>query len=1041
MSDPGAGSAGPSGIFLPEHSKSVAPQWIHFRFIKQTGRPSGLPLNASSGLGFMRFDRLTVGEAGCGKSPVGWMVRAARDWLPEVPPLVAVAVAVAAGCWLGTAVASWTVFTGWYVGGLIGVAVVLVVASLVVGQRRSLPQPLLPWGLTLAGIVLAVAGWGWCRVRLFPAEDFAWNISETPQPVVVEGIVLRAPRLRPSPSESSRADPARMHCQWQIRLTAARHHERWEPVAGRAWVFVDGPCWQLLPGSRVRLFGRGLRPGPALNPGEFDFADQAQRSRTLSLIRVRDWSGVTLLQPAAWWSPASVVEHLHQAAVSRLSEAVPEHQQPLVAALLLGRRESLPRSAIDRFAATGTIHILAISGLHVGLLAATLLGVLQGLAVPRRAAWSIVALSITLYAAVVGGQVPVVRATILLWSACLAVWLERRPAGLRSLALAAVGILLWSPATVVSVGTQLSFLATTVLLSVNHWLTPRHSKDPLERLIASARPKWQQQLRRLFGLLARLFLTSFAVWLASAPLVAASFHRVSPSAVLVNLLISPLVSVVLAAGLVCLLVGVLAPPLGWLAGGICGQAAGLLEATVTAVAEVPGSSLAVASPPGWWVAGWYLVLGGLLLSWHEAREGQPRLPGVSRSPQLQEGSGAAFRGRSGRFAVAAGCWGIVGLTVMLVPNMVGGSTRVVCAAMGHGCGIVVRTPTGRCLVYDAGRLGAATAAGRSISAVLQTEGVWAIDCLVLSHADTDHFNGVPALLRRFRVRQVVVPSAFLASRSATAGGLLEQLRQLRVPVRTAAAGDSIAIDAQCVARVLHPLPGLPLDGVSDNEQSLVLAVEAAGRRLLLTGDLEGESLSRFITAGPPACDLLVAPHHGSDGVGLGRLIQATRAEAVVVSGQGGHEWPPLIGCGLATQHKSPLVVRTAGSMKGDRGAVAAVLTKDGLEIAQFIDGRWQSLKVDKSQSITQCHPRLVPAEYAGQPTNDWIGQRNIVRTSNGADKIEGEQPAEQQQQRAADQTSYLPHGEVRDSDSGAEHRTRWHFAERRWAGIGLVEET
>jgi len=535
--------------------------------------------------------------------------------------LVAAAVAVATGCWLGTGLAAWSAFTGWYVGGLISAAVAIIIASLVIQQWRSPTRVLLPWILALVGITLAVAGWGWCRVRLFPAEDFAWNLCEIPQPVAVEGIVLQAPRLRPMASDSSRAGPARISCQWQIRITAARHHERWQPVAGQARVFVDGPCRPMPPGSLVRLFGRGLRPTPALNPGEFDFAEQAQRSRDLSLIRVRDWSGVTLLRPAAWWSPAALVERLHQAAAAQLDQLVPEPQQSLVAALLLGRRESLPRSAVDRFAATGTIHILAISGLHVGLLAATLLGVLQGLAVPRRSAWTIVALSITLYAAVVGGQVPVVRATILLWSACLAVWLERRPGGLRPLAFAAVGILLWSPATVASVGTQLSFLATTVLLSVNHWFTPRCSKDPLARLIASTRPLWQRRLHRLGGMIARLFLASLAVWIASAPLVAASFHRISPAAVLVNLLVSPLVSVVLVTGLVCLLLGGLIPPLGWLAGSACGQAADLLETTVIAAAAVPGSSLSLAAPPVWWVAGWYLVLGGVLLSWHEAREG------------------------------------------------------------------------------------------------------------------------------------------------------------------------------------------------------------------------------------------------------------------------------------------------------------------------------------------------------------------------------------------------------------------------------------
>ncbi len=576
----------------------------------------------------MRCDGVKARWPAGGRWPAGWMAAAVRGWIPPVPPVVAVAAAVATGCWLGTSLADWPVSTAWHAGGLIGLATPLVAGSLVVQLRRPLADASPAWLLALAGIGLAAAGWAWCHVRLFANDDLAWSLTERPQPVAVEGVVRRGPRPRPAATDSPRGGDAPPTCQWQLQLTAARHQDRWQPVTGQARVFVDGPCRPLLPGSRVRLFGRGLRPGPALNPGEYDFAEQAQRSRVLSLIRVRDWSCVRLVQPAAWWSPAAVVDRLHRAAAAQLERSVPEPQRQLVAALLLGRRESLPRSAVERFASTGTIHILAISGLHVGLLAASLLGVLRGLAVPRRAAWAVVAVGTTVYAAVVGGEVPVVRATMLIWFACLAVWLERRPGGLRPLALAAVGILLAAPAAVVSVGPQLSFLATAVLLSVSPWLVPRRPDDPLERLIASTRPAWQRRLRRWGGQVARIALAGLAVWLASAPLVAASFHRLAPAAVVVNLAISPLVSLLLSAGLVCLLLGGLIPPLGWLAGAVSGQAAALLELIVSAAAAIPGSSLTVVGLPGWWLAGWYLVLAGLLLSWHEARDHLPRLAGV-----------------------------------------------------------------------------------------------------------------------------------------------------------------------------------------------------------------------------------------------------------------------------------------------------------------------------------------------------------------------------------------------------------------------------
>ena len=85
--------------------------------------------------------------------------------------------------------------------------------------------------------------------------------------------------------------------------------------------------------------------------------------------------------------------------------------------------------------------------------------------------------------------------------------------------------------------------------------------------------------------------------------------------------------------------------------------------------------------------------------------------------------------------------------------------------VGHLIGIAVLTPTGRCLVYDAGRLGAPGAARRALAGVLWSAGLSRIDTLVISHADADHFNAVPELLDRFVVGRIVVPRPFLASPS------------------------------------------------------------------------------------------------------------------------------------------------------------------------------------------------------------------------------------------------------------------------------------
>ena len=113
------------------------------------------------------------------------------------------------------------------------------------------------------------------------------------------------------------------------------------------------------------------------------------------------------------------------------------------------------------------------------------------------------------------------------------------------------------------------------------------------------------------------------------------------------------------------------------------------------------------------------------------------------------------------------------------------------ADVGHGCGIVVRSPTGRCLLYDAGRLGAPGAARRALAAVLWSEGVSRIDALVLSHADAYHYNGLPGVLERFSVGAVYVSPLMFDNDSPALASLRRAIEARGVPLREISAGAHI----------------------------------------------------------------------------------------------------------------------------------------------------------------------------------------------------------------------------------------------------------
>lgn len=956
--------------------------------------------------------------------------------IPPLPALAAVAIVIAVGAAAGTSLAASRALPAgcepWLGGGLLGGAALAVAGSLVTRFRSSHKGA---WRWLLLALALAVCTWAWWSGRLFPADDLAWSLGETPRPVAVAGRVVRGPEQRLMQLDRLGGSNRGPCSEWLLELSQARHHERWLPVSGRARVFVDDLPKALPVGAVVRVYGRGLRPTPALNPGEYDFADRARRDRILSLIRVRDWSAIVVRASPPWWSVGAAIDRLRAAATAQLRESLPVSERPLAKALLLGSRRALPPDSLERFAATGTSHLLAISGLHVGMLVAAVLAVLRWLSVTRRVIWLTVAVVVTVYAAVIGDAVPVWRATLLVWAACLAVWQGRRTGGLRPLALAAIVLLVWCPAASVAVGTQLSFLATAVLLVVAPWLVPQPAVDPVERLLEESRPPLLRQIRRLARRGGSLAVAGLAVWLAASPLVADSFQRLAPIAIGVNLLLAPVVSMAMASGFCCLLLGRLLPAVGWLSGRLCSLALWSLDSIVTAAAMVPCGSWRVAAPPGWWLAGWYLLVTALLLCWAAARPVR-QVSNLARSPsglRLQAFTGGASR----QYALALVGWIGLGLVVGSFPPAPTAGVRVVLAAMGHGCGVVVRTANRHCLVYDAGRLGAGQAAARSLSAVLVSEKIHAIDCLVLSHADADHFNAVPEIIDRFPVRQVAVSADFLASNSAMVQQVLSDISRRGIPLRTVVAGDQIDIDTGCAARVLHPGERQP---GTDNEKSVVLAVEAAGHRILLTGDLEGPALRRFLAAGPPRCDVLVAPHHGSHTGMPKELVTQLQPKVVLVSGGGGRCWQAVAAAFGQNDQSLLCLLRTAGPTPTDRGAIAVSLSESQIAVSRFTDATWQL-----EESITTVGRRpadwrsLAPTEGLGESPHKRVGQSCVAGTTDCPHQIKGEQPPDQKQNGATDQASDLPRVKGGGVDTEPILRTRHHFACLRQAGWPVIE--
>jgi competence protein ComEC len=239
--------------------------------------------------------------------------------------------------------------------------------------------------------------------------------------------------------------------------------------------------------------------------------------------------------------------------------------------------------------------------------------------------------------------------------------------------------------------------------------------------------------------------------------------------------------------------------------------------------------------------------------------------------------------------------------------------------------VVAELPSGQTLLYDAGRLGSPSLASRAISSFLWSRGITHLDAVVISHADADHYNALPALLKQFSCGAVYVSPVMFLGRGRALEALQTALDQSGVPLREVWSGDRLRLGSGATAEVLHP----PRTGVigSDNANSIVLALEYENRRLLLTGDLEPPGLEDLMAEAPTDCDVLLAPHHGSASSDPPGFAEWTTPEWIVVSGGPRDRLPDVA---AAYETRGARVLHTA-----DCGAVEVVIRGEDLRIDCF----------------------------------------------------------------------------------------------------------
>jgi competence protein ComEC len=700
----------------------------------------------------------------------------------------------------------------------------------------------------LFAVALALAAGAWLAAEL-PALGPVWA------PLVLVAASLSLARaFAPGPAGScSRLALALLFvlAGWRSHLAAGAgepREGRFQPayvgsatvvgsVGGAVRLEVDAGA--LAPGERVHVL-----PGEAPIPpprGPFPAA-QARSTQSVRADQVRRLEPAVELLPRPWRAGREQL-------IERAGELETGAARGLARALVCGDVRGLDGALADLFVRTGLRHLLAVSGLHVGLVASLVALLLAPLVRARSARTSTLATLaaaalIAIYVPFSGGAPPVRRAALALVLALVAALVPRagggRGRGVDPPSLWSLALILEccaNPRAPTEVGVQLSYLATLGLI-----LGVRRVGDGLANVLGCGRRRAPVRsgeppayVRTIAARVARAAVlavgASLAAVLATAPVAWHVFGECSPLGIVTTPLALPLVAWLLVYGWAVLLAPASLPaelfelPAAW------------LVSFLEVCDALPGTPAPLPQRPGWALA----ALAGATLM-------------------------ALARGRG--WARAAGLtW--AGALVPWSPAPAG--LELIALDVGHGTAVALRAPGAPCWIFDAGSKDRPSVARSALAPLLAA---WEVPqtAVVLSHGDRDHASALPWLIERYppRVWGGALPAP-LRERLAHSCTILDtRTGRLRLPL-TSNGPLSLTLLGGAVA--------------AGNEGSRALEVSFAGRRVVLLGDAEQEGLAALLRQGTlqGPTERLLAPHHGSDCPWLGPLLAATEPDEVWIS--------------------------------------------------------------------------------------------------------------------------------------------------------------
>ena len=639
---------------------------------------------------------------------------------------------------------------------------------------------------------------------------------------------------------------------------------------------------ELLPlryGKGLTLTGVLRQPQTKRNPGGFDYRAYLSRRGVVGII---DAKGLVRIGEQGGFPPLRWIESL-RLRTERLIDVIytetevetsisePSLHAQLLKGILLGKRSDVPTETLDIFRNSGTFHVLAVSGLHVGLVAMFCYFGLSLFRFPRKLLCLLTMIAVLIYACLVGFRPSVFRASLMAVLFLFATLIDREADIFNLLAFAALVLLLLNPLQLWDIGFQLSFVAVASIV----YFVPK-LENPLRRLWAGAEGSSSGSegsvlitfRNAAIKWVVLSYLVTFAAQIGTSNLIAYYFFRGYPLGIVVGPFAVGLVSLIVALGMVSVCVGFIWIPFAQLLGVLNHAIISIFLTLIGIFGQA--SSVAKLVPPTFGLFVLYIACCFGIIHWR-----------------------AVYR----HWKVAS----LIGLSVVTLWvwdtafHEKGQLLEVITLDVGQGDAAIVRFPDNRTMLIDGGiqrtyydkkkRKHVEYDVGeRVIAPYLDFHGIRELDMVVLTHVDLDHGGGLGYILQNFKVGHVLGISDMPLD-SETHRRLHAIVKARNIPYSFRYAGE-IELTSTATLHLLHPIDpsSTNLLDTDKNDDSLVMKITYRDVDILFTGDIGEKAERRLIASGQDLrSEILKVPHHGSRTSSSAPFLDAVQPQCAIFS--------------------------------------------------------------------------------------------------------------------------------------------------------------